>query len=352
MSTLEKVRSSTHEAVRKEVQKNLVERIKSERLQHYAFAVYLSFRYKSGRSSGVYETLSGVCTGGLNSIRLDGEMECLMTWPTIKKISYLKERPWDRERVQKFLSSKEDYALHCRAFMGWLLNDSHFGNAFLTDSVEDAFFNGVEVNLTAPIYVVQPALIMMRRMYEFPHKVSAWFKLVENGVHPRGAAMLVECVREESVNAGRVLTIDGNRSGHYAFCALDMSLKDIENISSDPVVTNLSNISLEDPEDKMYSGGYHGRPSSIYLNRCPNRTDPITRFARHPKSVVINSIFEDIKIKYYESLDQAVDDLLRILRENLKTDSPVFTNVTSNEDGVETVIKPNQETNRETAVAG
>jgi hypothetical protein len=274
-----------------------------------------------------------------------------MVWPTINKcLDYIHRNSVDKKCIKKFLSSPEDYAVHCRAFLGWLLNDSHFRAAFMTNDIQDAFSNGIEVDLDAPIYVVQPALIMMRRMYEFPEKVSTWFHLVERGVHPRGAAMIVDSVNKSTYRLAPGFMFNQDQGGHYAFKSTFSTFKSIENISSDPVVLNYDNIGSYERsvnrEDETYRRGYVGCPAMVYSNlprperdvisKEITKNSPVCSKANPPHTAEVESWSETINLLYYKDLDEVTKDIMRILEENFDSDSPVFTGVTSDQDGVET----------------
>ena len=344
----------TDTEVRTKVQENLVNCIKSQTAYYGPSAVFMSWKYKpGGRNAGRYETRHGVCTGALHMADLDGSMQCLMVWPTINKcLNYISRAPADEKSIEKFLASTDDYAVHCRAFLGWLLNDSHFGAAFLTDDIQDAFRNGIEVNLNARVYVVQPALVMMRRMYEFPEKVSAWFHLVESGVHPRGAAMIVDSVSKSPYTSASGFLFSMEQGGHYAFRSASSTFKSVENVSSDPVVLNYNNIGTvhnrEDNtyhrEDNTYHRGFFGNPALLYSNRDTNPSTKNREFTKEklifekanpPHSTTLTGWDGGILVQYYSNLDELTKDIMRILEENYDSDSPVFTGVTSDEDGVE-----------------
>jgi hypothetical protein len=253
------IKEAVKESVKEQVRQELLELIQGVVARQERSAVYCAFKEKNDPLPNSFKS---VCTGSLSYRR---DLECLMFWPTVLSDPYnptaadeLCKNPLDPNLISKFLSSTQDYDVHCRAFLGWLLSDEVFGKTFLTDSIEDAFHNGVEIDLDQYIHIVQPALIMMRRMYEYPSKVSAWFYMVERGVNPRSAAMIAEGVRKGiSTAANHFWYLSREGQGHRAFsCAI--SKRDIQNIALIKPVVDLG----EDTVPRMnYRNSYKGRPS-------------------------------------------------------------------------------------------
>jgi hypothetical protein len=144
--------------------------------------------------------LSSICTGSLHRdyISRKGRLEALCFSVNIRDGFDAIPSVEDKKKLL-FGRTKKGKAYH--TFLDWLLTDDFYGNAFLTKHVMEALNHGVLVNLDAPIYVVQPALVMLRRMYEFSHKVQFWYELVRGGCHPRSAALIAEAlerINEES----------------------------------------------------------------------------------------------------------------------------------------------------------
>jgi len=98
-----------------------------------------------------------------------------------------------------------------KTYIDYVLNRSPYCEVFYTKNIEEAIEGGVLINVDLPNNLVLGGMTALRTSWEFPHLVSFFKELVENGVSEDIAFLGAHCV----VERGGEYNFENITRGHY-----------------------------------------------------------------------------------------------------------------------------------------
>lgn len=101
------------------------------------------------------------------------------------------------------------------SYIKFLMNESYLKDVFLTKRLCDATKYGISLDVDASFGQVWTAAVAVRRSWEYPTKVAAWYEMTEAGVHPQIALILSYFILLEEDKM--FLHKDGLQSNHEMF---------------------------------------------------------------------------------------------------------------------------------------
>jgi hypothetical protein len=285
-----------------EVEKALIENVK-QLVGVYGVGYSVNFSLKGHHYDSPVRVHSSrsVCMGWMNGYTPISEL-VVYCHPKIQPyanpasdLAAFERQAFNEDVIASVLRKRSNPYRRIAKYVNWLLNDEWFGRVFKTKTYAEYLRTGAVLDMNCPTCIAHPALIMLRRISEFPDQVQYWGSMVEKGVHPRVAAVLCTGLYRFGGGTNPKFVINKHPGGHFPFRLHVLTLSDLRQFKDKgwkvPKQPDLYRDGYNETS-RFYESG--SAPSMMLLKYLGNITGDVTEVQRGFGSEARTEIFTSI----------------------------------------------------------